>query len=295
VSKFLILSFLFFAAINQNDPFVTLPDVHWIHGSADCSKNADVPIQIVQYNPNTWIFRQNKCVNYEAPFMFLFLGDKKALLMDTGATPDENTFPIYTTVHQIIQNWSKENNKTVELIVAHTHGHGDHWAGDGQFKGKPNTIVVGLEATDVQQFFELPDWPLKSNSFDLGNRKLEIIPIPGHQNASIALYDEQTQWLLTGDTFYPGRLYVKDWLAFKKSIQRLVDFTAQRSVSYVLGNHIEMSKEAGVDYKTGTTWQPKEHALPLTVNDLAILKRALDELGDQPARKVLNDFIIEPR
>src|SRR3982751_4882789 len=75
-----------------------LNKISWIHGSEDCKTNTDPAIQVVQFNYNTWIMRQNKCINYEAPFTFLFVGDKKALLMDTGATEDENQFPIYKTV-----------------------------------------------------------------------------------------------------------------------------------------------------------------------------------------------------
>ena len=45
------------------------------------------------------------------------------------------------------------------------------------------------------------------------------------RDASIALYDRRTGLLLTGDTLYPGRLYVRDGPAFAASIQRLVAFT----------------------------------------------------------------------
>jgi hydroxyacylglutathione hydrolase len=281
--------------LNCQESSVDLNGIRWIHGSADCTKNTEDPIQAVQYNSSTWILRQNKCVNYEAPFLFLFIGDDKALLMDTGATSDAGAFPIYDTVIRIIHEWEKENKKKLSLIVAHTHSHGDHWMGDGQFKGKPNTTIVGLTESDVQQFFQLKDWPEKINTFELGNRKVEIIPIPGHDKTSLALYDAQTQFLLTGDTFYPGRLYVRDWTAFKQSIQRLVDFTSQHKISYLIGNHIEMSATTGKDYPTGTVWQPDEHVLPLTVNDLRQLNTGLIELGEQPLRKVFDHFIVVPK
>ena len=98
-----------------------LDNTSWIHGAADCSNNKDPMIQVVQLNPTTWILRQNKCINYEAPFMYLFLGRKKALLMDTGATEDDKQFPLYETVSKLIEQWEKEKNSQVELVVAHTH------------------------------------------------------------------------------------------------------------------------------------------------------------------------------
>ena len=60
----------------------------------------------------------------------------------------------------------------------------------------------------------------KNSQIDLGNRKIELITISGHQTPSIAMYDNETKILLPGDSFYPGRLYINDWQAFKLSTQR---------------------------------------------------------------------------
>jgi len=273
---------------------IKLDKTEWIHGAADCKENSDPPIQVVQYNYNTWILRQSKCTNYEGPFMFLFLGNKKALLMDAGATKDEKQFPLRATVNDLISKWEKAAHTKVALIVAHTHGHGDHTAGDIQFKDNPNTTVAGLGVDDVKSFFKIENWPFQNSKIDLGDRVLEIIPIPGHQKASIAVYDYETKILLSGDSFYPGRLYINDWPSFKLSTQRLVDFTSQHKISYILGNHIEMTKTPGKDYPIGTRFQPDEHILPLKVRDLLLLNEALKSLGDKPVRKVYDDFIIYP-
>lgn len=265
----------------------------WIHGAENCEGNTDPPIQVVQYTSNTWILRQNKCTNYEAPFLFLFIGEEKALLMDTGATEEEDIFPLYEIVNGILNEWEVKNGK-VELIVAHTHKHGDHYAADGQFEGKANTTIVGLEVEDVKGFFKLSNWPNGIVNFDLGNRLMKIIPIPGHQASSIAVYDTSTKILLTGDTFYPGRLYVKDWDAFKKSIQRLAEFTNKHEISYILGNHIEMTQTPGLDYPIETIYQPNEHQLPLSITQLKDLSEALNKLGEIPRRAVYDSFIIFP-
>jgi hydroxyacylglutathione hydrolase len=277
----------------STDKAIDLTAQNWIHGSENCKENIDPPIQVVKYNSNTWVLRQNKCTNYEAPFMFLFIGEDKALLMDTGATEEEDIFPLYKTVNKIINDWSEKNGK-VELIVAHTHKHGDHFAADGQFEGKPNTTVVGLEVDDLKNFYDISNWPEEIVDFDLGNRLMKIIPIPGHQASSIALYDKSTKILLTGDTFYPGRLYVKDWNAFKMSIERLMKFTENNEISIILGNHIEMTQTLGVDYPMGTIYQPKEHRLPLGIRQLEELSIALTKLGNEPTREIYDSFIIYP-
>jgi glyoxylase-like metal-dependent hydrolase (beta-lactamase superfamily II) len=295
IKIFILFALLSFLSCNvYQKTAIKLDKTAWIHGAADCKENRDPPIQVVQYNYNTWILRQNKCTNYEAPFMFLFLGHKKALLMDAGATKDENQFPLRATVNDLISKWESSTHTQVELIVAHTHSHGDHTAGDIQFKNNSNTTVVGLGVDDVTSYFKIENWPFKNSKIDLGERILEIIPIPGHQKASIAVYDYETKILLSGDSFYPGRLYINDWQSFKLSTQRLVDFTAQHKISYILGNHIEMTRTPGKDYPIGTTFQPDEHILPLKVKDLLLLNEALKSLGDKPTRKTYDDFIIYP-
>ena len=291
-----LILFLLFTLSWACTPSTPLPDLYaeaWIHGSPDCSTNTDPLIQVLQYDQDTWILRQNKCTNYEAPFMFLFFGKDRALLMDTGATEGQDSFPLYETVKKIMLARSKAS-ASLPLVVAHTHKHGDHYAADGQFKGKSNVDLVGLEVEDVQAFFGINNWPNEPVDFDLGGRNLTIIPIPGHQAASIAVYDPATQILLTGDSFYPGRLYVGDWPAFRQSIKRLVDFTGTQEISYILGNHIEMSQTPGQDYPMGTTYQPQELALPLNTSDLDVLAKALEELGDSPQKAVYDRFIIYP-
>jgi hydroxyacylglutathione hydrolase len=267
----------------------------WIHGAADCKKNVEPLIQVLQLNSSTWILRQNKCVNYEAPFMYLFMGSKKALLMDTGATEDEKQFPLYATVTKLLDKWEKQINGHIELIVAHTHSHRDHTAADIQFRNKPRTTIVALKIEDVKTFFKFENWPLENSKLDLGGRVIEFIPIPGHQIASLAAYDYKTKLLLTGDSFYPGRLYIDDWKSFTLSIQRLSDFVSVHPVKYILGNHIEMTKTAGKDYPTGTTFQPDEHILSLKVSNLLLLNESLKQLGESPKRETHADFIIYPK
>jgi hypothetical protein len=292
---FLVLIIKLISCKVFNKRLTKLDNIVWIHGAADCTNNSDSLIQVVQVNSSTWILRQNKCINYEAPFMYLFLGRKKVLLMDTGATEDDKLFPLFQTVNKLIEQWEKDTNSQVELVVAHTHSHSDHTAADLQFKNKPRTTVVGLKIDDVKTFFNFKNWPLENSQIDLGGRVLEFMPIPGHQITSVAVYDYQTKILLTGDSFYPGRLYVNDWMAFKLSTQRLCDFVSHHRVSYILGNHIEMTKTAGKDYPTGSTFQPDEHILPLKVSDLFKLNKALQHLGENPKRETHTNFIIYPK
>ena len=76
-------------ALTATSSFATEPmpnDKHWNHGSDNCSMNTDPAIEVHSYSPTSFILRQNKCLSYEAPFMYVFIGDDRALLIDTGAT-----------------------------------------------------------------------------------------------------------------------------------------------------------------------------------------------------------------
>ncbi len=255
-------------------------DVQWIHGAA-----SDPPLQTHMAAPGTWLLRQSKSLNYEGPFLYLLAGSTRAILMDTGATPDKVMFPLRRTIDDLI-------GPDFALIVAHTHAHGDHVAADAQFAGRANTIVVGHSPADVARFFEISDWPGQEVAFDLGERALTVVGIPGHEDASIAVYDPHTGLLLTGDTVYPGRLYVRDMPEFLRSLERLVAFTRTHEVSHVLGCHIEMTTRPGRDYPLGSTFQPHEAPLPMTVEQLIEVRDCARQVADRRGAHQFNDFAI---
>ncbi len=263
-------------------------DVSWIHGSAICRENIDPQVQAYRYDDQTWILRQNKCLNYEAPFMYLILGNERAFLLDTGAVPD------FDGVRVAVDRILTEHGPDLELLVTHSHGHGDHVAGDALFEGRPNTIIAGRDVSGVEEMFGITNWPDEAVELDLGGRVLDVIPIPGHEDSHVAVYDRLTGILLTGDTLYPGRLYVRDWMAYRASIDRLVAFTKTHPVSWVLGTHIEMSATPGMDYPVRTTYQPSEHKLELGISHLVELQQALTAMGDAPRREAHDAFIIFP-
>jgi len=125
-------------------------------------------------------------------------------------------------------------------------------------------------------------------------RLLDVIPIPGHQPASIAVYDRLTGVLLTGDTFYPGRLYVRDTAAFAESVARLVAFSMNHHVVHYLGAHIENRRTPGLDYPMGTIDQPEEHALELGRAQLLELDSVVQAMRGRMVRTVRPDFTVWP-
>ncbi len=250
-----------------------------------------VEFQIHQYNDDLYILRESGCLSYEKPFLFLLFGKEKALLLDTGA----GETGVDKVVQHVINEWLKRNGRSaIPLVVAHTHAHGDHISGDAQMKALPNTTVVAPNVSAVQSFFGFKNWPEEVVQYDLGARVLDLIPIPGHEASSIAIYDRETGILFTGDTLYPGRLYVADAPAFIRSIQRLVNFTNGKIVAHVLGNHIEETRTPYLDYPIGTVSQPDEHALELGRAHLLELNEALQNMNGKIVRMAFRDFTIWP-
>lgn len=267
----------------------------WIHGSANCANNQDPPLQVHAYNAGLKILRQNKCLNFEGPFIYLLLGRDKAMLIDTGATASAQTFPLQVEVEKLITaHLAGKPRADYQLIVVHSHGHGDHVAADPQFRNQPGTTVVASNAQALQTFFKIANWATDTATYDLGGRPLTIIPIPGHEANHIAIHDPNTGILFTGDTLYPGMIFVSDWAALRTSADRLQKYAAGKPITHVLGAHVEMTSTPRVEYPYTTTFQPNEHVLQLKPSHLKELDDALKAIGPTPRREVHDSFIIDP-
>jgi glyoxylase-like metal-dependent hydrolase (beta-lactamase superfamily II) len=247
-----------------------LQDKHWNHGSANCADNGDPAIEVYSYSPTSFILRQNKCLSYEAPFMYVLIGDERALLLDTGATENASEFPLYALVRSLVGD--------KELLIVHSHGHRDHRSADIQFQDAEGVTLVGIHKAALIHALSISQWPEGQGLIDLGNRELIVIPSPGHQEEAISLYDPQTQWLLTGDTVYPGLIYVKNWNNYRDSIARLARFADKHEVSAVLGAHIEATFRPGEYYAVGTEYQPDEAPLPMQPDILSMINAELQQL-----------------
>jgi len=262
----------------------------WMSGGPNCVSVPDW--QVHEYNDNFYILRESGCINYEKPFLYLIFGEKEALLEDTGAGQVQ-TAPF---VMSLLEKWAKKTNHApVQLIVIHSHNHGDHTAGDKQFQAIPEVQFVAGTPAEVSKAAGIANWPADPGTIDLGGRVLDVIAIPGHQDASIAIYDRKTGNLLTGDSLYPGRLYVSDFAAYAASAHRLAEFARTHNIAHVLGTHIEQSATPYLDYPRGTTYQPNEHRLELTRANILELDEGFQSMKGTPEKLALPEFTIQPQ
>ena len=266
-----------------------LNNYKWAHGKASCETEYYEAFDTFSLTATTHIFRQSKCKTFEAPFLFLLQGEDSALLIDTGAVEKERDFSLADMLSPYL---SLENGGST-LVVAHSHSHSDHINGDSQLKGRVGVTIVEPSKKELLNYFNLINWPTRNAHFNLGNRQIVVIPAPGHHPEAIALYDTQTHILFTGDTLYPGQVYVRNWDDYRETIKRLADFTNEYKVIAILGSHIEMSKGDSGLYPIGTIYQPNEASLVLFPEDLRDLAMRISE--QKNAKEMHFDkFVITP-
>jgi hydroxyacylglutathione hydrolase len=241
--------------------------VRWNEGAKACPANASPPIQVHAYNPRTFILRENLCATFEAPFMYLLIGSTRALLIDDGDVADPHRMPLAKTVMDLLP-------PALPLLVVHTHRHLDHRAGDAQFASLANVQVVGFDLESVKRFYRFTDWPNGVAHIDLGDRTIDVLPTPGHNETHVAFYDRNTALFFTGDFLMPARLLIDDAAADGASAARAAAFVKDRPVAYVLGGHIEVDT-AGQTFPWESTYHPHEHVLQLTKDDVLALPAAV--------------------
>jgi hydroxyacylglutathione hydrolase len=271
----------------------------WLNGGPNC---VTIPgWQVHEYNEDFYILRESGCVNPEKPFLYLIFGENKALLEDTGVAklmPDGSrgtVIPTAPVIMDLMAKWAaRKKHAPLSLVVIHSHSHSDHTAADGQFKGLPGVQFIAAAPDEIQKGAGIKTWPTGLGQIDLGNRIIDVIPIPGHDVASIALYDRVTGNLTTGDSLYPGRLYARDLPGYAASAKRLVEFVKTRPVAHVLGAHIEEGAQPYFDYPQNTVYFPKEHVLELSRAHVFELDEAFRKMDGKPIKVVYPDFSVIP-
>jgi len=238
----------------------------WLYGSNVAARNRDPRIQVVQYNEDTYILRENICVHWEGPFTYLLFGNQGALLIDTGATPEAVYYPLRTTIDAIVARWGQmRRKKRVPLTVVLTSGE-DIAQNQGlvQFAGRPDTTLAPQPLEAMKQFYRLNNsWPFGTARIDLGDRAIEVIPTPGAHKDGLTFYDPYNDFLHTGDLLFPGKINISNDKDYAMSLKRLKDFKDTHPVKWVMGGHIEMQFVPGKVYPRFYTYKPYERLLQM--------------------------------
>jgi glyoxylase-like metal-dependent hydrolase (beta-lactamase superfamily II) len=186
---------------------------------------------------------------------YLISGSERAVLFDTGMGIGD--------LKRLVGQLTK-----LPVVVVNSHTHGDHVGGNWQFstvygmdtaftrksaKGSTEQARQEIEPSEIcgvlptgfdVNAYRTQAWTIAKTirdgeRIDVGGRTLEVIATPGHTPDAICLFDKLNGLLFTGDTYYPGTIYLfspeTDLDAYGRSVRRLVALAPQ--VKVVLGAH----------------------------------------------------------
>ncbi len=196
--------------------------------------------EVYRIRPGVFALYEPK--QFEEVISYLILGEKRAVLFDTGLGVGK----ISAVVSRLT---------SLPVIVINSHTHFDHVGGNAEFheiwnrdlpytrqnmRGQTNQysrdalarerICGALPAGVDAKSYSIRPWKSshtlrEGERVDLGGRELEILYTPGHTPDSLALLDRKHGLLFTGDSFYPGPIYLftpeTDFAAYARSVNRL--------------------------------------------------------------------------
>jgi glyoxylase-like metal-dependent hydrolase (beta-lactamase superfamily II) len=191
----------------------------------------------------------------EETISYLILGEKRALLFDTGMGISDIRKVTTELTH-------------LPIVVLNSHTHNDHVGGNWQFdtvygmdtnftrtnaKGSrqdaQDELGPGMICGELPKGFDSKSYatrPWKISRFlhdhdkiDLGGRTIEVLSTPGHTPDAVSLLDRANGLLFTGDTYYPAPIWLyrpetnlDEYVASVKSLALLAP-----QIKLVLGQH----------------------------------------------------------
>ncbi len=121
--------------------------------------------------------------------MYLLLGDKRGLLIDTGQVPGE----LRVLCDELIEDYD----------VVNTHGHFDHVMADDQFE---KILINDNDLPLLRESYKNEELPFETENvtdgqlFDLGDRFIKAVAMPGHTSGSIGFIDLERRIIYSGDS-----------------------------------------------------------------------------------------------
>ena len=163
----------------------------------------------IKISDHFWIIEENGVRS------FLFEGDRRAMLIDTGF----GTLQIRELVAGLT---------SLPVFLVNTHTDKDHTGCNRDFKPVymhpaemdhyKNSLPAGCRMEDVHPLWE-------GDIIDLGFWQFEVILTPGHTPGSIMLLERKKRMLISGDSIQDGDIFMfgagRNMQAFQSSLQKV--------------------------------------------------------------------------
>lgn len=167
----------------------------------------DMAYEIKQFNENTWMIEDQLGPNSLTRF-FLLAGDERVLMIDAGMNT-KNAKEIGEGILKEAGLFERLVSEENPMMIAITHGHGDHMGGLAAFSDVWMSELDYLQAEVEKNYPGLAFHPIKEGDrIELGGRTLEIFEIPGHSPGCLAFLDLENRFLITGDSIQSGHIFM---------------------------------------------------------------------------------------
>ena len=205
------------------------------------------PYRARKFNSNTYVVDIGAVC-----YPYLLLGEKKALVIDTGMGKG-NLREYFETITDL------------PMIVTNTHGHGDHTLWNGAFDEvymHPKAIIDAHGGDMTGSMIPVPSFkpiPIEEGYvFDLGGRHIEVIETPCHSPGDLMFLDHENRLLFTGDNLEVGQVLI---------------FYGDGETGATVKGHLEMLRRIEKRYDEFDTICPAHNGSPI---DKSVLKYMIE-------------------
>ncbi|MFA8433391.1 MAG: MBL fold metallo-hydrolase [Marinifilaceae bacterium] len=194
---------------------------------AGCARKAKQWFVVEKLDNKTYVISEPN--SSQGNSCFLLLGDREAILFDSGTGENEGK--------GIARITDTITNLPLTLLLSHFHF--DHIGNTEEFSriGIPELdcfrsriardSILNLSCKEVlsenTKSLKVSKCFPVGEEIDLGNRRITILHTPGHSRESISIVDRENKYVFMGDLAYNGLLLVNDCRKYVNSINCLLN------------------------------------------------------------------------
>ena len=180
--------------------------------------NMVAPYEVTKLSEGFWVIEED-IVRF-----YLIEGNDRSMLIDTGFGGGD--------LRALVESLTDK-----PIFVLNTHADPDHVGGNGFFDSiymHPSEYDYYLYGHPERNPKLVPVW--EGDVIDLGNRKYEVVSIPGHTPGSIALLDRENRLIFAGDSLQRSLIYMtgrgRNLIAFGEALKRLLKLSSSFDTIY---------------------------------------------------------------